>query len=158
MHWQSIAMAQAPVSMLRPALTVEWVPDAAIDRFIERIQPNLQAADELNDWAWRLFSSDDVLDGQSKARITAAGSDFFETLAAALDSADTHDWKPLRARLETATGQRGAGLMKPLRQALTGLEHGPALGDIIDLMPATIRQQRLQRAAVLAATGADRDA
>lgn len=157
-HWQSIAMAQAPVSVLRSALTVDCIPDEAIERFITRIQPNLQAAGELNDWARRLFSSGDVLDDQSTARITAAGPEFFEILIAALESADTHDWKPLRARLETATGQRGGGLMKPLRQALTGLEHGPALGDIIDLMPATIRQQRLQRAAALAAAGADRDA
>lgn len=43
--------------------------------------------------------------------------------------------------------------MKPLRLALTGLAYGPALGEVIRLMPPAIRQARLQRAIAIAAAG-----
>ncbi|KAF0285384.1 glutamate--tRNA ligase [Spiribacter sp. SSL99] len=157
-YWQSLAMAAAPVARLRPALRVDCVPDDRVAAFIRLVQPNLRRADELNDWALRLFSRQPVLDGALEARLRPSGAAFFETLAGLLESAATADWKPLRAELEAATGRRGGALMKPLRQALTGLDHGPALGDIIHLMPADIRRLRLQQAAAIAAPGADTDA
>ncbi|KAF0282753.1 glutamate--tRNA ligase, partial [Spiribacter roseus] len=157
-YWQSLALAAAPVARLRPALRVDCVPDDRVAAFIRLVQPNLRRADELNDWALRLFSRQPVLDRALEVRLRPSGAAFFETLAGLLESAATADWKPLRAELETATGRRGGALMKPLRQALTGLDHGPALGDIIHLMPADIRRLRLQQAAAIAAPGADTDA
>jgi len=157
-YWQSLAMAAAPLESLRPALVVDAVPDDRVAAFIRLVQPNLKAADELNDWALRLFAPQSVLDDTLADRLRPLEAGFFETVIGVLESASTDDWKPLRAQLEAATGRRGGALMKPLRQALTGLDHGPALGDIIHLMPAAIRRMRLQQAARTAASGADSDA
>lgn len=156
-YWQSLAMARAPFETLRPALQTRCIPDDQIPAFIALVQPNLQTARELNDWAVRLFDDQDVMTDAAVARAIELGPAFFRTIMTELESADTHDWKPLRARLEAATGRRGGALMKPLRQVLTGLDHGPALGAIIHLMPAAVRRMRLQRAAA-AAAGAGSDA
>ncbi|RZU98000.1 glutamate--tRNA ligase [Spiribacter vilamensis] len=156
-HWQSLAMARAPLETLRPALQASCIPHELIPAFIALVQPNLQSAGELNDWAVRLFDDRDVMTDATRARATEVGPEFFETVLTMLESADTSDWKALRAQLEEATGRRGGALMKPLRQVLTGLDHGPALGAIIHIMPAAIRRLRLQRAAAVA-SGAGSDA
>jgi len=68
-----------------------------------------------------------------------------------IEATGTDDWSALRPALEAATERRGGAMMKPLRHALTGLGHGPALGEIIRLMPEPVRRLRLQRAAAEAA-------
>ena len=156
-HWQSLAMARAPLETLRPALHADCIPDELIPAFIALVQPNLQSADELNDWAARLFDDHDIMTDTARERAIEVGPAFLETAMTLVESADTGDWKSLRARLEEATGRRGGALMKPLRQVLTGLDHGPALGAIIHIMPATIRRLRFQRAAAVA-SGAGPDA
>ncbi len=157
-HWQAMAMAAAPVESLRPALEPGRVPVDREADFLALVQPNLRFAAELNDWAGRFFDTADVLSDDAMVALREAGPAFFETVATALESADTGDWKQLRPALEAATGRRGGAMMKPLRLALTGLGRGPALGAIIDLMPADIRRARLQRAAAVAASGVEPDA
>ena len=44
--------------------------------------------------------------------------------------------------LKTATGRKGKALFMPLRQALTGLDHGP---DMAALLPLIGREPALQR-------------
>lgn len=55
----------------------------------------------------------------------------------------SHDtWKTWTAAVKTATGRKGKPLFMPLRQALTGLEHGPELAD---LLPLIGRERALNR-------------
>ena len=157
-HWQSLAMAAAPMESLRPALEPGRVPMGREADFLALVQPNLRFAAELNDWARRFFDAADVVPGESAAPLREAGPAFFETVAGVLETTDSVDWQQLRPSLEAATGRRGGAMMKPLRLALTGLGQGPALGAIIDLMPAEIRRARLQKAAAVAASGVEPDA
>ena len=157
-HWQSAAMARAPMQTLLPAIEPGRVPAGREADFLALVQPNLRFARELNDWAWRLFAMDDVLAVQAAEPLRRVDGGFFERVAGVLETADTGDWQQLRPTLEAATDRRGGAMMKPLRLALTGLGQGPALGGIIDLMPAEVRRARLQRAAGLAASGAEPDA
>jgi len=43
------------------------------------------------------------------------------------------------------TGRKGPELFKPLRLALTGLDHGPEIAPLLSLMGAARALQRLER-------------
>ena len=55
---------------------------------------------------------------------------------------DTATWKTWTEAVKTATGRRGKGLFMPLRLALTGLDHGPELAQ---LLPLIGRERALER-------------
>ena len=43
-------------------------------------------------------------------------------------------WGQLTTALKEATGRKGKPLFLPLRQALTGMEHGPDMGELLPLI------------------------
>lgn len=55
-------------------------------------------------------------------------------------------WIEWTGTLKTETGRNGKALFMPLRQALTGQEHGPELKEILPLLGSELIQKRLQRA------------
>ena len=57
-----------------------------------------------------------------------------ELLPAAVDATT---WSAWTGAVKERTGAKGRGLFMPLRRALTGLEHGPDMGAILPLIPAT---------------------
>jgi glutamyl-tRNA synthetase len=152
--WQQQAMAAIPLSTLQAHLRIE-VPANRLDGFLALVRPNLRVADEVNDWAVRIFSADWRIDSAAAAESPRPAAAFYETVARVIEATGTDDWAELRPALEAATERRGGAMMKPLRFALTGLAHGPALGEIIRLMPASVRRLRLQRAAAGAAGDLD---
>lgn len=150
-HWQSLAMAQASTESLLPAITVDCLPTDRREGFIQLLQPNIQFADELNDWAQRLFADELPLSSDAKAAIQAKDPGFFAQIDQALAQASGEiDWQIWRPKLEAVTGFKGGQMMKPLRFALTGLGHGPALGAVINLMAPETRRARLVQAQTLA--------
>ena len=167
-HWQALAMADVSDAELLAMLETLPVPADQAPRLLQLVRPNLLRVADVADWARRLCDpgfdvlrpADEPGDAAHRAadivRDTPPG--FFAATQAALEAQPSTDWGTLRPALEAATGCRGARLMKPLRQALTGYGHGPAIGDIIAFMPAEIRRRRLARAAELATAGADPDA
>jgi len=68
-----------------------------------------------------------------QAHAAAAGIDW---------SADP--WHALTGRLKAETGRKGRALFLPLRQALTGRDHGP---DMAALLPLIGRERALERLA-----------
>ncbi len=156
-YWQEQAMAAVPSAELAEEFSGAQVPADDRAAFIALLQPNIRFVHELDDWAVRLFRQQPGPECVDDAPIIAAGPEFFNTIQAVLEQDDCRDWKQLRPTLETAVDARGGALMKPLRLALTGLGHGPALGDVIALMPAAIWRERLQRAAERAASAAQGD-
>ncbi len=167
-HWQGLAMADASTAELLEHLGPTPGSAEKRERLVALVRRNLSTMGDLDDWAVRLCDPDlPVLtpDGSPGADASAllapvreAPAGFFDTVRATLDARAPEDWATLRPALEAATGCRGGRLMKPLRLALTGYAHGPAIGDIIDFMPADTRRARLQRAAAMAAPGAQPDA
>ncbi len=155
-HWQSLAMANAPVESLLPALSPGQVPVGQEHAFVEQVKPNLRFAHELNDWAERLFAEHLDIPPEQRAPLCAAGAEFYHRVDQALaEASGSIDWSVWRPKLEEVTGCRGGKMMKPLRIALTALSHGPALGALIDLMPPAIRHARLVAAARIAEEAAD---
>ena len=70
--------------------------------------------------------------------------DFLRSAIAALEDATFDDaiWQSLTGILKEETGRKGKPLFLPLRRALTGLDHGP---DMTQLLPLIGKQQALAR-------------
>ena len=96
----------------------------------DAIRPNLSTIAEAADW-WSIVTgpvSAPAFDDETRAFLAAAAD-----LAATLDWADT-PWAALTAALKEATGRKGKALFLPLRQAITGVDHGPDMGALLPLI------------------------
>ena len=103
------------------------------------IRPNLTRVAEAGDW-WSIvtgpvttpeFADDD------RAFLQAAADTVRET---------GDDWKALTNRLKDGTGRKGKALFLPLRQALTGMDHGPDMASLLPLIGAQEAARRLSAA------------
>jgi len=105
----------------------------------EAIRPNLSAVADAADW-WR------VVEGPIEARISDEDRGFVRQAAAITAALDwsSDPWHALTAALKEATGRKGKPLFLPLRQALTGLDHGPDMGA---LLPLIGRERAIERLA-----------
>ena len=56
---------------------------------------------------------------------------------------DADTWGNWTKAVKEATGRKGKGLFMPLRKALTGMERGPSVGDMLVLMGRARALQRL---------------
>jgi glutamyl-tRNA synthetase len=109
----------------------------------EAVRPNLTRVAEVQDW-WQ------VVTGPIAAPALADEDRVFCTQGAAVlaDLAwDAGIWKALTNALKDATGRKGKALFLPLRQALTGMDHGP---DMAALLPLIGREAALARLRVVA--------
>ena len=52
-------------------------------------------------------------------------------------------WGDWTSALKAETGRKGKGLFMPLRKALTGMERGPSVGDMLVLMGRDRATKRL---------------
>lgn len=104
------------------------------------VQPNITTIGEVADW-WRLVTGpiDRVeFEAEDRAYLAQAA----EMLAWSDDP-----WHSLTNALKDATGRKGKALFLPLRQALTGMDHGPDMGELLPLIGEAEVRARLQRAA-----------
>ncbi|MCK9541775.1 MAG: glutamate--tRNA ligase [Novosphingobium sp.] len=104
----------------------------------DAIRPNLSHISEAADW-WR------VVTGPIEAPETdEEGRAFLHTAAGTLAAQewDGDPWHTLTAALKETAGRKGKALFLPLRQALTGRDHGP---DMAALLPLIGRDKALER-------------
>lgn len=109
----------------------------------QAVRPNLSRVAEAADW-WRVIEgpiAPPPFDAETRAYLAQAAA-----VAATIDWAGD-PWHALSQALKEATGRKGKALFLPLRQALTGLDHGP---DMAALLPLIGRERGLAR---LTATG-----
>lgn len=104
------------------------------------IRPNLAQVGEAADW-WR------VITGPVEA--PDFGAETLEFLGRAATIAATLDWNSgpwaeLTGALKEATGRKGKALFLPLRQALTGMDHGPDMNALLPLIAKDEALRRLQ--------------
>lgn len=104
------------------------------------VRPNIAHLGDAADW-WRLvtgpvepppFSAEDRGYLREAARTLAWSAD---------------PWHDLTARLKEATGRKGKPLFLPLRQALTGMDHGPDMAELLPLIGEAEARRRLENAA-----------
>ncbi len=100
------------------------------------IRPNLSRLDEAGDW-WRLVTG--PIDSPGLAEEDRA----FLAHAEALLEWGEDPWRALTTALKEATGRKGKPLFLPLRQALTGMDHGPDMGELLPLIGESEARSRL---------------
>ncbi|VWX54985.1 glutamate--tRNA ligase [Novosphingobium sp. 9U] len=108
----------------------------------EVVRPNLSHVHEAADW-WQVvtgpIASPEVSD-EDRAYLSQA--------AQALEENWGEDpWHALTGALKASTGRKGKALFLPLRQALTGMDHGPDMGALLPLIGRDRALERLRSGA-----------
>ncbi|MBA4007364.1 MAG: glutamate--tRNA ligase [Erythrobacter sp.] len=104
------------------------------------VRPNLAHVAEAAEW-WRLVTgpiTPPAFEDEDKA---------FLAQAATMLTWGENPWGALTTALKDATGRKGRALFLPLRQALTGMDHGPDMGELLPLIGEAEARVRLVRAA-----------
>lgn len=104
------------------------------------VRPNIAHLGEAADW-WRL-----VTGPVSPTEFSPEDRAFLAEAAQRLNW-DADPWHTLTAALKEATGRKGKPLFLPLRQALTGMDHGPDMAELLPLIGENEARRRLTAAA-----------
>ena len=135
------ALNQKIVHLLPYDAVADRLPEGMDEAAWSAIRPNLETVTGAADW-WRIVTGPieaPAPDGEDRDFLNAAR----RILAAAPFDADV--WRTLTNALKDETGRKGKPLFLPLRRALTGLDHGP---DMAQLLPLIGRDEALRRLAV----------
>ncbi len=130
----------AIVHQLPFAAVQERLPAGMDEAGWHAIRPNLAHIGEAGEW-WQLVT------GPIQQPEFAAEDRAFLAEAARVMSWGDDPWRALTATLKEATGRKGKPLFLPLRQALTGMDHGPDMGELLPLIGEAEARARLERAA-----------
>lgn len=103
------------------------------------VRPNLAHVGEAATW-WQLVT------GPIMPPEFEAGDKAFLAEAERLLVWGEDPWGRLTAALKETTGRKGRALFLPLRQALTGMDHGPDMGELLPLIGEAEARARLARA------------
>ncbi|WP_088311402.1 glutamate--tRNA ligase [Novosphingobium sp. B 225] len=115
------------------------LPDGMGEAAWGAIRPNVEHIGEAAEW-WRVVTGPiavPVLEAEDRAYLGAAATALEQTGA---------DWPALTAALKEATGRKGKALFLPLRQALTGMDHGPDMAALLPLIGQGAALERLRAA------------
>ncbi len=126
---------ETPFSAIKPRL--EALGFGTVDEaFWETARPNLERITDIKDW-WN------VANGPVEPLITDA--DYIAKAAELLPAApwDLATWGAWTSAIKTATGRKGKELFMPLRQALTGMDHGPEMDKMLLLIGPDKARERL---------------
>ncbi len=104
------------------------------------IRPNVEVLADVADW-WSIVT------GPLKAPAMEAEDKVFLLQAASQLADSGDDWRALTSALKDSTGRKGKALFLPLRQALTGRDHGPDMASLLPLIGVEESKARLQAAA-----------
>ncbi|WP_379548848.1 glutamate--tRNA ligase [Qipengyuania sp. DSG2-2] len=102
------------------------------------VRPNLATVGEAGDW-WKL-----VTGPIEQPEFSDEDRAYLAQAAEALKW-DEDPWGTLTGKLKEATGRKGKALFLPLRQALTGMNHGPDMGELLSLIGEAEAKNRLER-------------
>ena len=104
------------------------------------IRPNLAHVNEAGQW-WAL-----VTGPVDQPEFTQDDRAYLAQAASTLVWSDD-PWRSLTGALKDTTGRKGKPLFLPLRQALTGMDHGPDMGELLPLIGEEEARARLTKAA-----------
>ena len=117
-----------------------FVPEGFTPEAWHAIRPNLEKASEVIEW-WQVVTGPVPALGFSDEDRA-----YLREAAGELEWSDT-PWQDLTGALKRATGRKGKELFLPLRRALTGMDHGPDMKELLPLIGEDEARARLERAA-----------
>ncbi len=108
------------------------------ENFWQAVCPNIQRLEDIKDW-WN------VTNGPVQSIIDNDDTDFTAEAAELLPPApwNEHTWNEWISSVKEKTDRKGKTLFMPLRQALTGMDHGPELATLLPLLGPDKVKQRL---------------
>ncbi len=111
------------------------------EAFWDAVRPNLEILGDFKDW-WT------VAKGPVTNVITAEDRDFITKAATLLPEGDfsKETWAAWLSAIKANTDRKGKTLFMPLRQALTGMDHGPELDALLPLIGRERTLERLRAA------------
>jgi glutamyl-tRNA synthetase len=123
-HVQSL-----PLAVVAGRVADLGVPADKAELFWAVAKGNITVLADLEGW-WRLFR-----DGAAPL-VDAEDVEFVRQALTLLPAKPwTHDtWQVWTEAVKSATGRKGKGLYRPLRRALTGLDAGPEMADVMPLL------------------------
>ena len=130
------------VHLLGYASVKDRLPDGMTEAAWLAVRGNLSTVAEAADlWA--------VIAGDPAVAVAPDDRTFITEAREALAALPWDDgvWAEWTAALKGATGRKGRALFQPLRQALTGLDHGPEMAALLPLIGREAALGRLARAA-----------
>ncbi|WP_340267549.1 glutamate--tRNA ligase [Sphingobium mellinum] len=135
------ALNQKIVHLLPYAAVADRLPKGMDEAAWDAIRPNLETVARAADW-WGIVTG--PIDAPAPAE---EDREFLRSAHHMLSDAafDADIWRTLTNRLKEATGRKGKTLFLPLRRALTGLDHGP---DMAQMLPLIGRDEALKRLSV----------
>ena len=126
----------AIVHQLSYSEVADRLPAGMNERAWLAVRPNLERVADAADW-WR------VITGPIVAPEFGEEDRAFLAQAADLLSWGEDPWGALTSALKDATGRKGRALFMPLRQALTGRDHGPDMHALLPLIGERRARERL---------------
>lgn len=139
---QLLALNRKTLRELPYEAVQDRLPPAATPAFWAAIRGNLDLLNEARGW-W------DVVAGSIVPPLLADEADYLRIALDALppEPWDNDVWRVWIDEVKAQSGRKGKQLFMPLRQALTGEDHGPELRDLLPLMGRNRAVDRLQLAA-----------
>jgi glutamyl-tRNA synthetase len=124
------------------AAVASRLPEGVDDAAWQAIRPNIATLADVGDW-WA------VVTGTIAAQIAAEDKAYLIDAATAAETLDWagDPWPQLTEALKEKTGRKGKPLFLPLRQALTGQDHGPDMKALLPLIGKERAIARLRAAA-----------
>jgi len=122
LHTQDVAAVGADLDAL-------GVPSDMQDAFWRVARENITTRHDIATW-WALCrdGAEPEIDAEDAAFVAEA-----LTLLPAMPFTDT-SWSDWTSAVKEKTGRKGRGLFMPLRKALTGMQHGPDMGQLMPLL------------------------
>jgi glutamyl-tRNA synthetase len=116
------------------------LPDGMDEAGWHAVRPNVASLGEVAEW-WRLVT------GPIEPAGLAPEDQAYVTEAAKALVWGDDPWGALTSAMKESTGRKGKALFLPLRKALTGMDHGPDMGELLPLIGEEKTRARLERAA-----------
>lgn len=119
------------------AQVADRVPAEVDEALWQTLGPNLNRLGDMQDWLA-------IIHGPVTPVVDDA--DFLSAASGLLPEGDWDDdtWKAWTGAVKEQTGRKGKGLFMPLRQALTGLDHGPEMKHMLPLIGPERTKARLR--------------
>ena len=133
---------QKIVHLLEHAAVKDRLPGAMTEEAWAVIRPNLHDMGDVDQW-WRV-----VTGPISVPEFSAEDREFLAIARGKMEALEASSdlWKDLTGALKDETGRKGKPLFMPLRQALTGLDHGPDMNALLPLIGRDAALARLAEA------------
>jgi glutamyl-tRNA synthetase len=122
-------LSQQPLSEVAEDVRAAGVPDDLAEAFWAVVRENLKTRATIAEW-WAVFR-----DGRA-GRAEPEDAEFVAQALGLLGDAPygPETWKQWTDAVKAETGRKGRGLFLPLRRAVTGMDHGPEMADVMALM------------------------